>query len=139
VTVDPSAQDAGIGRALIEAAVAREQARRAAGLRLVQTAYHYRSLALYAKLEFVVREPLSVMQGDPPSLSLPGRGVRPAVGDDLAQCGELCARVHGHDRNDELADAITAGSARVVERPRTHMWIRDRLRLRLARRRGDQR
>src|SRR5204862_1846629 len=71
VTVDPAAQDGGIGRALMEAAL--ERAHSAAGVRLVQTAYHYRSLALYSKLGFVVREPLSVMQGTPPSLSLPGR------------------------------------------------------------------
>jgi hypothetical protein len=28
----------------------------------------------------------------------------------------LCVRVHGHDRGGELTDAITHGSARVVER-----------------------
>jgi GNAT superfamily N-acetyltransferase len=117
VTVDPAAQDAGIGRTLMEAALVREHARRPAGVRLVQTAYHYRSFALYAKLGFVVREPLSVLQGDPPSLSLPGRGVRPAVEDDLRECDELCQRVHGQDRSGELADAIAAETARVVERP----------------------
>ena len=117
VTVDPAAQDDGIGRALMEAALARERERGAVGIRLVQTAYHYRSLALYAKLGFVVREPLSVLQGAPPALSIPGRGVRPAHEEDLAACGELCTRVHGHDRNGELRDAIAAGTARVVERP----------------------
>jgi GNAT superfamily N-acetyltransferase len=117
VTVDPSAQDAGIGRILMEAALARERERDAVGIRLVQTAYHYRSLALYAKLGFAVREPLSVLQGTPPALSFPGLGVRPAGERDLASCGELCKRVHGHHRNGELRDAIAAGTARVVERP----------------------
>jgi GNAT superfamily N-acetyltransferase len=117
VTVDPAAQDTGAGRALMEAALARERARGTAGIRLVQTAYHYRSFALYSKLGFVVREPLSVFQGTPPSLSLPGRGVRPATEADIAACGELCERVHGHNRNGELRDAIAAGPARVVERP----------------------
>jgi len=117
VTVDPKSQDDGVGRALMEAALTRERTGSAAGVRLVQTAYHYRSLALYAKLGFVVREPLSVMQGTPPSLSLPGRGVRPATGADLAACDELCERVHGHNRSGELRDAIAAGTARVVERP----------------------
>src|SRR5205807_1643093 len=37
--------------------------------------------------------------------------------DDVAACGELCTRVHGHERNGELCDAIAAGSARVIERP----------------------
>jgi GNAT superfamily N-acetyltransferase len=117
VTVDPAAQDHGIGRALMEAALRRERDRRAAGVRLVQTAYHYRSLALYAKLGFVVREPLSVLQGTPPALSIPGLGVRPAHQQDLQSCNELCIRVHGHDRGGELGDAIAAGTAHLVERP----------------------
>jgi GNAT superfamily N-acetyltransferase len=117
VTVDPAAQDAGVGRALMQAALQRENDRRVAGIRLVQTAYHYRSLSLYAKLGFVVREPLSVLQGTPPALSVPGRGVRPAREADLAACADLCIRVHGHARDGELRDAVTAGTARVVERP----------------------
>jgi hypothetical protein len=115
--VDPGAQDDGIGRALLEAALGRERERGAVGVRLVQTAYHYRSLALYAKLGFVVREPLSVVQGTPPALSIPGLGVRTAREADLAECGDLCARVHGHDRNGELRGAIADGTASVVERP----------------------
>jgi GNAT superfamily N-acetyltransferase len=117
VTVDPAVQDDGVGRALMEAAMGRERARGVPGIRLVQTAYHYRSLALYAKLGFVVREPLSVLQGAAPQLSVPGRGIRLAHEQDLAACGRLCARVHGHDRDGELRDAIAAGTARVVERP----------------------
>ncbi len=117
VTVDPAAQDDGIGRALMEAALDRERDRGIAGVRLVQTAYHYRSLALYAKLGFIVREPLSVLHGTPPAISMPGRGVRAASDADLARCSELCVRVHGHDRTRELQDAVTAGTARVVERP----------------------
>jgi predicted N-acetyltransferase YhbS len=117
VTVDPAAQDDGIGRMLIEASLERQRRRHAPGIRLIQTAYHYRSLALYAKLGFIVREPLSVLQGAPPALSIPGRGIRPADSGDLTRCGELCERVHGHNRTRELQDAIAAGTARVVERP----------------------
>ena len=115
VTVDPAVQDGGIGRALMEAAIAR--AADAPGMRLVQTAYHYRSLALYAKLGFVIREPLSVLQGSVAAVSVPGRGVRPARDEDLAACDALCIRIHGHDRHRELRDAVHAGTARVVERP----------------------
>jgi GNAT superfamily N-acetyltransferase len=117
VSVDPAAQDDGVGRALMEALLRRERDRGAVGIRLVQTAYHYRSLALYAKLGFAVREPLSVLQGTPPALSIPGLGVRPAHEQDLASCNELCARVHGHDRGGELRAAIAAGTAHVVEHP----------------------
>jgi len=117
VTVDPGAQDDGVGRALVEALLRRERDRGAAGMRLVQTAYHYRSLALYSKLGFIVREPLSVLQGTPPALSIPGIGVRSAGERDLPACSELCVRVHGHDRDGELRDAIAVGTARVAERP----------------------
>jgi GNAT superfamily N-acetyltransferase len=117
VAVDPAAHDDGIGRALMEAVLERERQRGVAGVRLVQTAYHYRSLALYAKLGFVVREPLSVLGGPPPALSTRGLGVRPANEGDLARCGALCVRVHGHDRTRELQDAIAAGTARVAEGP----------------------
>jgi len=117
VTVDPTAQDEGLGRTLMQAALARLSERHAVGARLVQTAYHYRSLALYAKLGFVVREPLSVLQGPAPALSIPGLSVRPAREQDVTACGAVCARVHGHDRNGELREAIAAGTARVVERP----------------------
>ena len=117
LTVDPAVQDHGVGRALLEAVLSRERERGAAGVRLVQTAYHYRSLALYAKLGFIVREPLSVLQGTPPALSIPGIGVRPAGDADVPACADLCVRVHGHDRIGELRDAIAAGTAHVAERP----------------------
>jgi GNAT superfamily N-acetyltransferase len=117
VTVDPAAQDGGAGRALMEAVLRVQRDRGAVGIRLVQTAYHYRSLGLYARLGFAVREPLSVVQGTPPALSLPGLGVRTAHEADLRACNQLCARVHGHDRAGELREAIAAGTARVVEHP----------------------
>ena len=116
VTVDPAAQDDGVGRALVEAALRRERERRVAGVRLVQTAYHHRSLALYAKLGFAVREPLSVLQGEPPAISVPGTTTRPAEADDLAECSAVCTQVHGHARSGELRDAIAAETATVVER-----------------------
>jgi GNAT superfamily N-acetyltransferase len=116
VTVDPATQDQGIGRALMETAVDRERARGVSGIRLVQTAYHSRSLALYAKLGFVVREPLSVVQGEPPAIALAGLQVRPGREQDASACDSLCRTVHGHDRSAELRSAITAGTARVVER-----------------------
>jgi predicted N-acetyltransferase YhbS len=117
VTVDPAEQDRGAGRILIEAALERQRMRGAVGVRLVQTAYHYRSLALYAKLGFAVREPLSVVQGPPPAMSTPGRGVRAVHDGDATRCAELCVRVHGHERTAEVKDAIAAGTARVVEGP----------------------
>ena len=58
ITVDPAAQDGAVGRRLMEAVLARARERRFAGVRLVQAAYHGRSLSLYTNLGFDAREPL---------------------------------------------------------------------------------
>jgi len=116
LTVDPSMQDRAIGRELMHHALNRVAERRFVGVRLVQPAYHSRSLSLYTKLGFVVREPLSIMQGPPISEQLPGLAVRPANMEDLEACNQVCLRVHGHDRGGDLVDAIKRGTARVIER-----------------------
>lgn len=115
ITVDPVAQNAAVGRQLMEAVLARAAERGFPGVRLVQAAYHNRSLSLYTKLGFVAREPLSVMQGPALGLELAGFPVRQATTDDLAACNRLCVKVHGHDRGGELEEAIAQGSASVVE------------------------
>lgn len=115
ITVDLTVQNRAAGRALMQAVLARTAERKFAGVRLVQAAYHNRSLSLYAKLGFVVREPLSCMQGPAMQRMLPGYLVRPAAAGDLAACNELCMRVHGHERGGELKDAIEHGTAVVAE------------------------
>lgn len=115
ITVDPAAQNRAIGRELMQHVLARVAKRRLPGVRLVQAAYHNRSLSLYTKLGFLVREPLSVMQGEPLSIRIPGYTVRPATVGDLDACNKICFKVHGHDRGGELLDAIKRGTARVVE------------------------
>ncbi len=116
VSVDPAAQDGKVGRALMGAMLDRAAARRAPGVRLLQISYHNRSLSLYAKLGFDVRETFAAMYGEPLRLALPGYAVRPATTDDLAACNALCVRVHGHDRAGEVGPAVAKGKARVVER-----------------------
>jgi predicted N-acetyltransferase YhbS len=116
ITVDPAVQDRAIGRRLMQAVMERAAARNFPGVRLVQAAYHRRSLSLYTKLGFDSREPLSVFQGAPLKLSIPGCVVRPARASDLEECSRLCIRVHGHDRTGELRDALRPGHAAVVER-----------------------
>jgi predicted N-acetyltransferase YhbS len=116
VSVDPEAQDAKVGRALMVAMMDRAAERRAPGVRLVQISYHNRSLSLYAKLGFDVRETFAAMYGEPLRLAIPGYGVRPATAEDEATCNALCVRVHGHDRAGEVSHAIARGKARVVER-----------------------
>jgi predicted N-acetyltransferase YhbS len=116
ITVDPGGQNSGMGRSLMEAVLSRARESTPAGVRLVQAAYHNRSLSLYTKLGFDTREPLSVMHGDLRPRSIPGFAVRPATEADVSACGELCVAIHGHDRSGDLRDGIQAGGAFVVER-----------------------
>ena len=81
----------------------------------MQAAYHNRSLSLYAKLGFMVREPLACMQGAAIQNTPLGYQVRAAEPSDLTTCNDLCVRVHGHDRGGELNDAIQQGTAMVAE------------------------
>src|ERR1700758_3568961 len=63
ITIDPVSQNKAVGRHLMQAAMDRAAERKFASVRLVQAAFHNRSMSLYAKLGFVVREPLACMNG----------------------------------------------------------------------------
>jgi predicted N-acetyltransferase YhbS len=115
ITVDPTVQDCAIGRRLMDAVHKRAAERNFAGVRLIQAGFHARSLSLYAKLGYDVREPLACMQGDALGISIDGHVVRPATEEDVDACNRLCAQVHVYDRGGELRDAIANGSANVVE------------------------
>jgi GNAT superfamily N-acetyltransferase len=115
ITVDPGVQNTSVGRLLMDDVMARVAAQGALGVRLVQAAFHNRSLALYTKLGFGVREPLVCMQGASLGVKLPGRSVRLAVEADIEACNRVCRAVHGHDRGGELLDAIRQGTGTVVE------------------------
>ncbi len=116
VTVAPDVQNRSIGRTLMQAVIDRARERGFPGVRLLQAAYHSRSLSLYTKLGFDAREPMSVMQGAPLKRSIDGAVVRPAGESDLEAANRVCARVHGHTRSGELRDSIGQGTALVVER-----------------------
>ncbi|MEO8325917.1 MAG: GNAT family N-acetyltransferase [Nitrospirota bacterium] len=116
ITVNPANQNRTVGRRLMEYVIERGRDDRFSGIRLVQAAYHNRSLALYSKLGFSAREPLSTMQGPALNIGIPGHVVRPAGVGDLTGCNRLCLQVHGHDRKLELLDAIKQRTATVVER-----------------------
>ena len=90
--------------------------RRFAGVRLVQAAFHNRSLSLYAKLGFMVREPLATIQGPAIQEQIPGYDVRTASEDDVEACNALCVKVHGHARETEVREAIRQSTASVVVR-----------------------
>jgi GNAT superfamily N-acetyltransferase len=114
ITVDPGVQGSGVGRRLMEAALAR--AGDALGVRLVQDAFNTRSMSLYASLGFYVREPLLLMQGTPRSGPDMGYAVRPLTSVDLDACGALCMAIHGVERTHELQEALRVFAPFVVER-----------------------
>lgn len=115
ITVDPEAQNAKFGRELMTHALERAWSQGHPSVRLVQAAFHSRSLSLYSKLGFEVREPLSCMQGKALEKTISGYDVRAATEGDLEACSDLCKSVHGYERNRELKDAIQTGTATVVE------------------------
>jgi predicted N-acetyltransferase YhbS len=104
ITVHPRAQGRGVGRRLMQAAL--ERSRGAAGIRLVQDSFNVGSLSLYASLGFEVKEPAVVISGRPVSDPVAGIEVRPLEAADLQGCKELCLKVHGFERTNELRDAI---------------------------------
>jgi GNAT superfamily N-acetyltransferase len=117
ISVASHVQNHGIGRLLTKSMVDRVRERNFPGVRLLQSTFHNRSLSLYAKLGFSVREPLSVMAELPVKKSASREcAVRPAKIGDLETANKICSRVHGHARSLELREAIEKGIAFVVER-----------------------
>jgi GNAT superfamily N-acetyltransferase len=115
ISVEPGMQNRGIGRLLMQDVLRRASGRSVPGIRLLQTTYHNRSLSLYAKLGFQVRELVACMQGSPPRAAVPGYEVRAATAADIAICDSLCIQVHGHHRHGEVADSVTDGTCLLVE------------------------
>lgn len=115
ITVDPAVQNGSLGRMLMQRVLERAKEQRFAGVRLVQAAYHGRSLALYTKLGFDAREPLSLLQGPTIRATVDGYSVRPATLEDIESCNRLSLTVHGFARAGDLLAAIQQGTASVVE------------------------
>jgi predicted N-acetyltransferase YhbS len=115
ITIHPGVQNMGVGRLLMQAVMDRARDRGAAGVRLVQAAFHNRSFSLYTSFGFDVREPLCCLQGQTRERSVPGCHVRPATPADQNACNSLSRRVHGFERAVELKQAISEDTALVVE------------------------
>lgn len=115
ITVDPSAQNSAIGRALMKDVLKRADKNRVPSVRLVQAAYHSRSLSLYTKLGFDTVEPLSNIQGPRLGIGVEGYRVRKMTVADIEGADKLAFLVHGHTRHNEVASAVQLGTAKVVE------------------------
>jgi hypothetical protein len=95
-----------VGRKLMAAVMERGEG--APGIRLLQDAFHMRSLSLYESLGFEVKEPVAVMTGKPRSDPVQDVDVLPLAEGDLEQCAALGEKVHGFERTNELRDSIQA-------------------------------
>ena len=115
ITIDPNVQSKGIGRRLMQAVI--ERGKDAPGIRLVQGAYNLVSMSLYADLGFEIVEPLVIMEGTPTGeISSNSAEVRPLEEKDLAECNDLCRKVHGFDRANELKQISQMFPSFVAER-----------------------
>jgi predicted N-acetyltransferase YhbS len=122
LTVEPRDQGDGIGRKLMT--VMLERAQGARGVRLVQDAFNTCSVALYASLGFVVREPLLLLQGNPEGKPIAGAKVRRLSEADIDTCETIARNVHGYGRSGELRDALRFLNPFVVERDgRVHGYL----------------
>jgi GNAT superfamily N-acetyltransferase len=106
LTVDPSIKG-GAGRVLMEAALGEARKRNYEQVRLVQSPSHLRSLVLYTKCGFTLREPFFLMHGNPVPNAMQGKNdVRTAEPEDISACNEICLSVYGFSRAWELSQAI---------------------------------
>ena len=109
ITVDPDAQERGVGRQLMEAVL--DRAAGADGVRLLQDAFNTRSLALYASLGFRVTDPVALVTGDPRGAVPAGYRVRGLTDDYVLAAAEISFAVHGYERTAELTEAMARASA----------------------------
>jgi predicted N-acetyltransferase YhbS len=114
ITVDPKVQNSSIGRAMMTDVLNHADEQGFLSVRLVQAAFHNRSLSLYTKLGFDTVEPLSNIQGPAIGIQIEGYDVREMRAEDLDAVDAVCLRVHGHTRHNEAATAIAQGTAKVV-------------------------
>jgi GNAT superfamily N-acetyltransferase len=115
ITVDPAVQNGSIGKRLMQDVIARSKASGKRSVRLVQAAFHNRSLALYTKLGFDTVEPLSGVNGPAFTVKIAGHNVRPMTDDDIETADSVCRRVHAVSRKNEIAGSVEIGSGLVVE------------------------
>jgi len=115
LTVEP-AHEGGVGAALMEEAVAEATRMGIRQLRLIQSPTHLRSLALYTKAGFDLREPLLIVSNTALSHAADDSGLRRATLGDDSDCASLCRKAYGFMRTVELHEAIGNNTATVLER-----------------------
>lgn len=115
ITVDPATQNSSIGRGLMLDVIRRADDQRFPSVRLVQAAYHNRSLALYTKLGFNTVEPLSTIQGPKIGKKIDGITVRKMNKSDVDAANAVSKAVHGISRRNEIAASVAQGTGMIAE------------------------
>jgi predicted N-acetyltransferase YhbS len=115
LTVEP-AHEGGVGAALMQEAVAEAARMGIPQLRLIQSPTHLRSLALYTKAGFDLREPLLTVTNTALTYAAGNPGLRRATLGDDSECASLCRKAYGFARTAELNEAIGNNTATVLER-----------------------
>ena len=122
VSVDLDAQGEGIGRSLMLDALRESKDSGYERVRLMQDSFNMRSLALYASLGFVIKEPVAYM-----ALSDKNRiddNFRPATAADFGAMDALCTEIYGISRKGEYTSLLAAGfPAYVIDRGRVSAYL----------------
>jgi ribosomal protein S18 acetylase RimI-like enzyme len=122
ISVDLTAQGAGVGKTMMEHAIAHARENGFDRVRLMQDAFNMRSLALYASLGFNVVEPVAYLE-----LSSDGpvdANFRPATPADFDAMDALCREIYGISRKNEVATLAAAGfPAFVIDRGRVTGYL----------------
>jgi ribosomal protein S18 acetylase RimI-like enzyme len=104
ITVDPACQSKGIGKLLMQEILSQCRAQGFTQIRLIQDAFNRASISLYARLGFVVQEPIADI------LTLPGAApdptIRPATLADIPALDALYQSHTGLSRKTELTVAL---------------------------------
>lgn len=107
ITVDPTCQARGVGRALMQAAMDHARERGLARVRLFQETINAASLSLYTSLGFAWRDSAVIVEMR--SGGATDGSVRDLRLADIDATAALCARAYGHSRRHETEAWLGAG------------------------------
>ena len=122
ISVDLDAQGGGIGRSLMLDALREAKDSGFGRVRLMQDSFNMRSLALYASLGFVVKEPVAYMVLS--DRNPVDDNFRPAAPSDFDAMAALCREIYGISRKGEYTSLLAAGfPAYVIDRGRITAYL----------------
>jgi predicted N-acetyltransferase YhbS len=109
ITVGPSYQGQGVGRALMQNVMDHAQHNNIEQVRLFHDSFNLASLSLYASMGFDMKDSVALMQATPATEA--DNSVRPITEPDLPAIEELSKRIYKNSRRNEVAAATPYGFA----------------------------